>query len=386
MAKERVLFMKIAMIGHKRVPSREGGIEIVVGELSKGMVQRGCHVDIYNRWEPMDRKKEKMPKVYKGARLIRIPTLKKRALNAVVYSFFATVRAILGKYDVIHYHAEGPCVMMWIPKLFGIPVVATIHGLDWKRAKWGGFASKYILMGERIAAKKADEVIVLSRQCESYFKNTYGRDVCLIQNGITVRPQKKAKLIKEKFGLEERDYILYLGRIVPEKGIHYLLEAFRKICTQKKLVIAGSIEYKDLYVQEICEQAKKDSRVIMTGFVQGTILEELYSNCSVYVLPSDVEGMAISLLEAMSYGARCLLSDIPENKETAGNFATYFEKGNVKNLRKHLEQLLKIEDFSAEEQIDFVKRQYRWDKVIDKTIHSYERAIDSRKNVVGDEL
>lgn len=205
--------------------------------------------------------------------------------------------------------------MIWIPHLFRIKTVATIHGLDWQRSKWGGFATRFLLFGEKMAAKYADELIVLSANMQKYFKDTYQRDTVLIPNGVT-RPEKKSDdYIRGKWGLEKGNYILFLARLVPEKGVHYLLDAYKEIQTDKKLVIAGGSSHTDDYVNEVREKAAQDPRVILTGFVQGELLEELYSNAYVYVLPSDVEGMPISLLEAMSYGNCCLVSDIAENLE-----------------------------------------------------------------------
>jgi glycosyltransferase involved in cell wall biosynthesis len=314
--------MKIAMIGHKRIPSREGGVEIVVEQLATRMVAAGHQVDAYNRsghhvsGKDIDgKKKSEKLKEYKGVRIITIPTFQNKKLNAVVYSFLATIRALFGRYDVIHYHAEGPCSMLWIPHLFGIRTVATIHGLDWQRSKWGGFATRFLLFGEKMAAKYADEVIVLSHNMQKYFKETYNRDTVLIPNGVIKPAIKSDEQIYKKWGLKKDSYILFLARIVPEKGLHYLLDAFRGIDTDKKLVIAGGSSHTDDYVETIKNKAKEDSRVIMTGFVQGELLEELFSNAYIYVLPSDVEGMPISLLEAMSYGNCCLISDIEENME-----------------------------------------------------------------------
>lgn len=313
--------LKIAMIGHKRIPSREGGIEVVVEQLAVRMVQAGHRVDVYNRsghhvsGKENDGKGQKKLREYCGVRIITIPTFRNKKLNALVYSFLATIRALFGHYDVIHYHAEGPCSMIWIPHLFHIKTVATIHGLDWQRSKWGGFATRFLLFGEKMAAKYADELIVLSANMQKYFKDTYQRDTVLIPNGV-MRPQKKPdNHIREKWGLTKGEYILFLARLVPEKGVHYLLDAYKEIQTDKKLVIAGGSSHTDDYVNEVREKAAQDPRVILTGFVQGELLEELYSNAYVYVLPSDVEGMPISLLEAMSYGNCCLVSDIAENLE-----------------------------------------------------------------------
>ena len=162
-----------------------------------------------------------------------------------MYSIFATIRALFGHYDVIHYHAEGSCAMLWLPHIFKIRTVATIHGLDWQRSKWGGIASKYIKFGEKMAAKYADEIIVLSKNVEKYFKDTYNRETHFIPNGITKHAIREANIIKEKYNLEKESYILFLARIVPEKGLHYLINAYNEINTDKKLIIAGGGSHTD---------------------------------------------------------------------------------------------------------------------------------------------
>ena len=192
----------------------------------------------------------------------------------------------------------------------------TSAGIDWQREKWqSGLGSKFIHQGEKNAAKYADEVIVLSKGVQNYFKETYGRETHFIPNGVN-RPQiREAKLITDNFGLEKDSYILFLGRLVPEKGIRYLVEAFKNVKTDKKLVIAGGSSDTDSFMEELKELAKGDDRILFTGFVQGAMLDELYSNAYIYTLPSDLEGMPLSLLEAMSYGNCCLVSDIPECAE-----------------------------------------------------------------------
>ncbi len=375
--------LRIAMIGHKRIPSREGGVEIVVEELAVRLAAKGHYVDAYNRYgHHVSGKKYdeeygwKGRKFYKGVRVYIIPTFRTSKLNAIVYSFLATIRALFGRYDVIHYHAEGPCAMLWIPKLFHKRVVATIHGLDWQRAKWGNFASYVIKFGEKMAAKYADEVIVLSENVRQYFEDTYHRQVTYIPNGISKPMQRQPQMIKEKYGLEKDGYFLSLGRIVPEKGVHYLIEAFSKLDTDKKLVIAGGNSHAVEYMDQIHRMAALDERVIMTDFVQGQILEELYSNAYAFVLPSDVEGMALTLLEAMSYGDCCLVSDICENTEVVEDNAFVFRKGDVKDLQRKLQDLLANPEIVKEygdRSADFICGKYRWDDVVDETIRLYRR-------------
>ena len=264
--------------------------------------------------------------------------------------------------------------MIWIPKLLRKRIVVTIHGLDWQRAKWGGFASKYIKFGEKMAAKYADEIIVLSKDNQRYFKETYNRDTVLIPNGVNKPVIREPKIIKEKYGLKKEDYILYLARIVPEKKLDLLMDAFKNMKTDKKLVIAGGASDTNDYLELIKQKALEDDRVIMTGFVCGEELDELYSNCYAYCLPSDVEGMPISLLEAMSYGRNILISDIDESTQVGGKYATVFKHSDLEDLEKKLEEVLNGKNrFEAEEISDYILSKYNWEDVVNKTEKLYKK-------------
>ncbi len=370
--------MKIAMIGHKRIPSREGGIEIVVEELASKMVSEGHDVYVYNRAGHHVSGAENdihVGKMYKGIHLITVPTSQKKSLNATIYSVLATLHALFQHYDVIHYHASGPCAMLWLPHLLGIRTVATIHGIDSQRAKWGGFATKYLEFGEKCAAKYADELIVLSEGNKQFFKEKYGREATLIPNGIDKPDIVEANEITERFGLKKDEYILFLARIVPEKGLHYLIKAYKQIHTDKKLVIVGGTSHSNDYVAKIKRAAREDDRIMLLGFQQGKILDELYSNAYLYVLPSDVEGMPISLLEAMSYGNCCLVSDINETAGVVADKGITFEKGNVEDLKNKITQLLddKEEVYSYKKQAaDYILSRFNWDDVVSETIRLYD--------------
>ena len=258
--------------------------------------------------------------------------------------------------------------MLWIPHFFKKRIVVTIHGLDWQRSKWGGFATKYIKYGEKMAAKYADEIIVLSKDVQQYFKDTYGRDTRYIVNGVNKPEKKDADIIKEKYGLEKDSYILYLARIVPEKRLDLLIDAFKSIDTDKKLVIAGGSSHTNDFLDKIKRKAAEDNRIIMTGFVQGDELQELFSNTYLYCLPSDVEGMPISLLEAMSYGRNCLVSNISENTQVCNGYATSFEKSNLDDLTQKLKQCLQGNNRHNEDEISkYILEKYNWDDVVEKT-------------------
>lgn len=364
--------MKIAMIGAKRVPSREGGIEIVVEELSVHMAEMGHEVHCYNRWDDLE---AKHPTEYKGIRLIDVPTLPSPTFHALVYSVLATVRAAFGGYDVIHIHAEGPAAMSFLPRLLGIPVVVTIHGLDWQRGKWGGLATKYLKFGERQAVRFADSLIVLSKNMQDYFMQMYGRGTVYLNNGVSPCPARGTELIQKKWGLEKDGYILFLARITTEKGLHYLIEAYKQLNTDKRLIIAGKLTDTE-YVRQVQAMAADDSRITFVDYVTGQTMEELMSNAFLYVLPSELEGMSMSLLEALSYGTRCLVSDIKENTEAAREYACYFQTQNVEDLRRKLEQILSGEiSFDPEAQKAFIKRSYDWGHVAGETLRLYETAI-----------
>ena len=371
---------RVAMFGHKRIPSREGGIEIVVEELCTRMVEQGNEVMCFNRaghhvsGAEYDKAQQGE---HKGIRLKTVPTIDKKGLAAVSSSFFAALYSAFGRYDVVHIHAEGPAFFCWIPKLFGKRVIVTIHGIDWQREKWrDGFGSKFIRQGEKNAVKYADEIIVLSKGVQDYFKKTYGRNTCFIPNGVNRPKILEADLIAEKFGLSKDSYILFLGRLVPEKGIRYLVEAFKQVKTDKKLVIAGGSSDTDAFANELKGLAKDDDRIIFTGFVQGQLLDELYSNAYIYTLPSDLEGMPLSLLEAMSYGNCCLVSDISECTEVVEDKALIFKKSDVNDLREKLQEACdnpeKVAQMKAQA-ADFICKKYNWDDVVKKTLELYGR-------------
>ena len=368
------------MIGQKTVPGSDGGIERVVEELSTRMVEDGHEVTLFNR----KRKKTQFVSEYKGVKIKEIFTINRKSFDAIIYSYFATKKAIKeakkGKYDVIHFHAEGPCNYLYkfgklnskkrkkMPK-----IVVTIHGLDWQRNKWGRIATSVILRGEKQAVKYADEIIVLSKNNHRYFKDKYNRDTTFIPNGVVKATLHEPEIIKERWSLDKNNYILFLARLVPEKGAHYLIEAWKRvkqqIQTDKKLVIAGGVSHSKEYYNQIQEMVKDDDSIIMTDFVSGQTLQELFSNAYLYVLPSDIEGMPMSLLEALSYGNCCLVSDIPENTEVINGDCFVFEQGNVDRLRHQIKKIINLNIQSHENMIQV----YTWDDVVNKTLAIYNK-------------
>lgn len=364
--------MKIAMFGHKRIPSREGGVEIVVEELALRLVELGNQVVCYNRRKQYDREYD-----FNGIKIKSVPTLDRKGLAAVSSSFFAAILSAIGDYDIVHIHAEGPTFFAWIPKLFNKKIIVTIHGLDWQREKWRGrFCSWFIQKGEVNAVKYADEIIVLSENMKEYFKKKYNRNTHFIPNGVNLPEVRKADQIEQLYSIKKDGYILFLGRLVPEKGISYLIDSFLEVNTNMKLVIAGGSSDTPEYEREIKNKAKKDSRILFTGFVQGSLLEELYSNAYLYVLPSDLEGMPLSLLEAMSYGNCCLVSDIKELTEVVEDKGVIFSKGDIAMLTNKLQNLCDHPEVVKKYKKDvenFICEKYNWNSITNKTLELYEQ-------------
>ena len=371
--------LKIAMIGQKHVLSNEGGVEKVVREISTRLVRLGFDVTCYDRKNKhvMD-SDEDLPTLseYNGVKIKDCFTIDKKGLAAVSSSLIGSLKILFSGANVVHYHAEGPSAMIPIIKFLSKKrVVVTIHGLDWKRDKWGtGFASKYIKFGEKMAAKYADEIIVLSDGVKEYFKETYDRDTHFIPNGVTRPEMLKANIIRKKYNLSKDDYFLFLGRIVPEKGIHYLIDAYNQVSTNKKLVIAGGASDTDSYYEELKRKAQNNKNIIFTGFVQGQELEELYSNAYVYVLPSDLEGMPLSLLEAMSYGNCCLTSDIDECATVMEDYGVTFKRADILDLSQSLQKLsndVSLVQKIRSESAKFILEKFNWDNIAGKTLKLY---------------
>ena len=373
--------VRIAMIGHKRYGSREGGVEVVVTELARRMAALGHEVTCYDRSGSdvmTGDAVQTIARVVDGVRVVPVRTVDKKGLAALSSSYFATLAAIKDRPDVIHYHAEGPCVPLPLAKLAGVNTVATIHGLDWQRAKWGRLASAYIKMGERAAATKADALIVLSEANRAYFKQTYGREAVFIPNGVDDKAARAADSIKSRWGLDKGSYLLYLGRLVPEKRPELLIEAFKKLETNKRLVIAGGGSDTSEFEKTLHVLAEGDMRILFTGFVSEEPLEELYSNAYAYVLPSDVEGMPMSLLEAMAHGRCCVTSDVPECADVLAGAGLTFKKGDAADLRRVLRDALADSAMASRLGIaarERVNTTYDWDSVVKRTLALYEGGV-----------
>ncbi len=360
--------LRIAHFGNRKIFERSGGVEVVVAEIASRQAALGHDVTVYNRRGhhisgaefDMDNIKE-----WEGVHMKYVPTIPKAGLAAVSSSFFAALCCAVGQYDVVHIHAEGPSAFCWIPKLFGKRIICHNHGLDWKRSKWqGGPGAKFIKFGEKMSAKYADELIVLSPEIQRYFRETYNKETHLIPNGVNRPVKREPDLITRKYGVNGQDYILYLSRITEEKRADLLIKAYQKLNTQMKLMIAGGASESGGFLEKMKELASKDPKIIFTGFVKGRLLEELYSNAYLYILPSDIEGMPLSLLEAMSYGNCCLVSDIAECENVIGGHGVTFSKGSEEALKECLGYLIDNPETVKKLQAsspDYICGKYSWD-------------------------
>lgn len=377
--------MKIIIFGHKQVNTSSGGIEVVVTELAKRLAQTH-EVVVLDRNE-IDKKREKPINSASPFKIVGIPTFSWGIVNAQLYSLLATLYCVFHRADAVFVHAEGQCAFMPLLKLCGKRTVAMIHGLDWQRAKWGNFARKYIHFGEKMVAKYADEIIVLSEDMQEYFKKTYNREAKMVPNGIQVNINPNTEYLN-KIGVNQYDYMLYLGRFEPEKRLDLLVNGYwnvlEKECLKQakikpKLVLAGK-ENEFIKSETWYEKAKADENIIFTGFVRGAEKEELLSNALLFILSSDLEGMSIALLEAMGSGIPVLVSDIKENSQLMYGFGRTFAHGNQSDFDRVLadellrdttkrDAVLEEKELSYRDitQINTIKAYHSWDTQV-KTV------------------
>lgn len=346
--------MRIAEFGHKHIYETSGGIEAVVTDLVRLLAANGDDVTVINRWEI-----DKPDRIYPeetGIHLLNAPTLSSSKVNAMAASFFSTLFCICDPYDVVHIHAEGPSVFLPLLKMAGKKTAVTVHGLDWKRGKWGKFASWYINLGEKMIARYADEIIVLSEDIQSYFRDVYGRTTERVENGCEVYLTKDTELLQD-IGLQKDGYYLFLGRIVPEKRLDLLLDAYKRLDTERKLVVAGDVPA-SFRQTKAYQTAIKDPRIRFLGFADGKLKAELYANTHCFILPSDMEGQSIALLEALGYGIHVVCSDIQENTAAAGGYCRTFHTGDADALLSVLQEIEELPFRRSREQYDYINRNH----------------------------
>jgi len=362
--------MKIAFIGQKGIPAKNGGVERYVESLATNLKALGQEVLVYNRRDYAD------INTYKGIELISLPALRSKNLEAISHTFLACLDVIRRPVDIIHFQSIGPSSLMWLVKIFKprTPIVFTFHCQDYYHQKWGFFARLYLRLGEKIGCALADQIITISKELTEYVIREYHRTPIYIPNGADLLDKIPAQEIK-KWNLEDGNYIAYIGRLVRHKGVHYLINAYQQLAPDKKLVVVGDGAYTDDYVKELHAAAKGDKNIIFTGNQSGRALAELYSNAYLFVQPSESEGLSIALLEAMGHKTACLASDIRANLEALGSAGFTFTNTDVNDLRNKLK--LTLSDSSlvatkAAEGYERIKSYFNWPDITSRVLEVYK--------------
>jgi glycosyltransferase involved in cell wall biosynthesis len=365
--------LKIAVTGTRGIPNLLGGVETHCQELFPRLAASNeLDITLFRR---KNYTRDDLAS-YKGVALYDIRNIRKKSFEAIVHTFCAIwVAKWKFKADIVHIHAIGPALMTLFARLLGLKVVFTHHGPDYDRAKWGKTARCVLRLGERMGCCFANEVIVISKVINDAIRQKYGRnDAHLIYNGTPPPVVIKHTEYLEELGLETRKYVFAMGRFVPEKNFHLLINAFTSLCpSEYKLVIAGDADMEDDYSREL-KLLAKNNHVVLTGFIKGSQLHALLSHAKLFVLPSSHEGLPIALLEAMSYGIPVLASDIPANKEVGLPPSCYFhyrkEDDSVGNLREALRRQMNDPTPPC-----YDLTPYDWDQIAAKTLNVYRRCV-----------
>ena len=309
-----------------------------------------------------------------------LPSIPTKNLETASNSFAASLHTLFGRFDVAHYHGVGPSLFSWMTAARGIATVATIHAGDYRQSKWGSSARALLRLGEKTAVRRAHASVAVSKIMAAELEARYGRPVLYIPNGADLRPAPPFEAAAS-LGLQPEKYILAVGRFIVERGFHTLLDAFRNVATEHRLVIAGDARFEEDYERRLKRMA--DSRVVFPGYVGGPLLDELYAHCSFYVLPSTVEGLPISLLEAMSFSRPVLVSDIPENLEVSAGISRTFLRGNAADLSRALAEMLVMDEAERRRlggaARDRVESRYTWDRVAGEVEALYRRLVTERR-------
>lgn len=382
--------LRIAMVGQRGVPATWGGIEHHVEELGARLADRGHEVTVFCRpgYVP--------PGIshHRGIHLRHLSTVASKHLEALLHSGASTLHALTASYDVVHYHALGPGLFAPVPRAFGrSAVVQTIHGRDDERAKWGTFAQRVLRAGAWTSARVPHATIAVSESLGLDYARRYGRFVHHIPNGVRPIRSTPAHEITRRFGLRGDDYVLFVGRLVPEKAPHLLIRAFRALPPEGlRLVLAGGSCHSDRYVASLHGEAGTSDRIVFAGFVTGPLLDELYSNASVFVLPSDLEGMPLTLLEAASAGSPVVASEIEPHVEVLrsdGPGRRLFRRGDETDLVRALRLALgdpHTERAGAHALREEVLAKFDWDAVADRTEEIYLSLVRGRTSFERREL
>jgi glycosyltransferase involved in cell wall biosynthesis len=350
--------LRVAFIGGRGVVSKYSGIEAYYEEVGKELAGMGHQVTAYCRtyFTPPG-------KQHNGMQVVRLPTIRSKHLETVVHTFLSTLHVLLQPCDVVHYHALGPALFSFIPRLAGKKTVVTVQGLDWQRKKWGRVASAVLRLGEQAAVSLPSRTMVVSQMLQKHYREGYGVETAYVPNGGVLRERRLPDKILD-WGLEPGKYILFLGRFSPEKGCHLLVEAYEKLDTEIKLVMAGASSYCDDYSRRLRTHAGE--RIKMLDWVSGDALDELLTNAMVFVLPSDLEGLSLALLDAMGAGLCVLTSDVAENREAVDDAGFTFRRGDVADLTDRLRFLIAnpaVREAAGQAAKRRIREHYQWPQI-----------------------
>lgn len=366
--------MKIAYIGSRGFPGFNAGVEKSLEEICPRLAKRGHEITLYCS----DHVATSAPR-YKEILLKRTPAIPTKHFETLSRTILSAWDALFHDYDIVHFHSIGPALVSWMMRFSPCKTVVTVHGLDWQRAKWGVMAKTSLQMGEKASILFPNKTIVVSKYLKWYYESHYHKHVSFIPNGVNVCKKAPAVLIQEKWGLSPKEYVLFVSRLVPEKECHTLIRAFQKVKTDKKLVIAGAGWYSDDYVAELKKMAEGDPRILFTGWAEGEILQELYSNAFLFCLPSKIEGLSLALLEAMGFGLCPLVSDIPENTDVIEENGVSFKVGDAEHLAARLQELIgnpRETGRLGEAAQEFVLKHYSWDRNCEDLERAYQKLLN----------
>ncbi len=367
--------LRIAFIGGRGVISKYSGIETCYEEIGKRLADMGHDVTVYCRTYFSPAQAE-----YNGMRLIRLPTIRSKHLETLVHTLLSTIHVVFGDCDIVHYHCLGPALFSFLPRCFGKKTVVTVQGLDWQRRKWGRIASAVLRLGERAAIKLPDTTVVVSRTLQEYYRARYKTEPVYVPNGTKLRQRRTAGRLCD-WGLKPEGYVLFLGRFSPEKNCNLLIQAFERIETPVKLVLAGGSSHSDTYVRRLRQH--QSERVLVLDWVSGEALDELLTNAMLFVLPSDLEGLSLALLDAMGAGICVLASDVPENCELVDGSGFTFRRGDLDDLERMLRFLISepaVRNGVAARAREKVQRHYLWDQIA-REIESVYLELTGGKNL-----
>lgn len=370
--------VSVSQIGSRGIPGRRGGVERVIEAIAPRLVNHGYDVTVYcDGWS------DYKEKTWKGVKLDRVASLKHKYLDTIVRSALASLKEIFGGSQIVHIHGSGSAPLALVARLVGKKTVVTVHGMDWQRRKWNWIGKMALQFGEWSAIKFPHRTVVVGPDLKTWLDAKYKSDVLYIPNGVEIRPRREPNKILE-MGLQGRNYVLFLARLVPEKQVHLLIEAWKMLADKHgmTLAIAGPTWHSVEYAAHLKELAGDDASIQFLGEVDEVTLEELYGNCYSYVLPSEVEGMSLSLLDALAFGACAICSDIPPNVQVLGDAGVAFKSLDATDLRDKLAMLMADPEWAERLRVAALARataDFGWDEVVKQWDKLYVEVMGKTK-------